>query len=105
MPEQTVKDPKRTGVKAVLLAEFHFHAAPGSCIYSPEHGVLEFACPGGGLWGGCRIGHPKPVPPPSWDIVEGKAEEPASLTLQPSIYCKGCCNWHGYLRNGVFESC
>ena len=33
-----------------------------------------------------------------WD---GNLDEP---TLTPSIRRNGACNWHGYLRKGVFES-
>lgn len=99
------KDPKRTGVKAVLLPEFAFHADPGSCQWNGDEGRLYFACPGCAQWGSVRTGHPKPEPSPSWDIVSGEPAKPESLTLSPSINCVGCCGWHGYLRNGVFESC
>lgn len=35
----------------------------------------------------------------SWD---GNRIEP---TLSPSVHSVGCCGWHGYLRNGKWESC
>lgn len=98
-------DPKRTGVKAVLIEEFVFDAEPGQCQWKPDEPKLYFACPGCGAWGGVRIGHPKPEKSPSWDIVSGMPEDPSALTLAPSINCIGCCGWHGYLKNGVFESC
>lgn len=97
-------DPKRTGVKAKLIDEFHFHAEPGDCQYDPETKRLSFACPGCGAWGGISCGHPKPAESPSWDIVSGAPEDPATLTLSPSIDCRGCCGWHGHLKAGVFVS-
>ena len=97
-------DPKRSGVRAVLR-EFRLDADPGDCIYHPEESRLTFACPGCAQWGGVRCGHPKPAEKPSWDIVSGRPEEPDTLTLAPSIHCQGCCGWHGYLKDGVFESC
>lgn len=97
-------DNKRTGVKAVLRDEFKFEADPGDCRRA-EGSRLMFACPGCGQWGSVRCDHPKPTENPSWDIVSGDPSDPATLTLSPSINCIGCCGWHGYLKNGVFESC
>lgn len=100
-----VKDPKRTGVKAVLINEFDFDAPLGSCQYKKEENKLYFVCSGCGQWGGVICGHLKPMQKPSWDIISGVPEDPTTLTLSPSINCIGCCGWHGYLKNGIFESC
>ncbi len=99
----TTVDPKRTGVRAKLIADFEFDAEPGQCLRNGDR--LMFACPGCGQWGGVSAGTPKPAQGPSWQIVAGTLDDPATLTLAPSINCIGCCGWHGYLKNGVFESC
>src|SRR5262249_35745726 len=86
---------------------------PGTCQFRPDATAgkvggedrIMFTCPGCGQWGGVRVGHPKSSPSPSWDIVSGDPADATTLTLAPSIHCVGCCGWHGYLRNGVFESC
>lgn len=95
-------DPKRTGVKLVVVSGWDADLPPGSAHYVREHNRLQFACPGCGQWGGIRIGHPKPTETPSWDIVAGTTDDPTTLTVSPSIHCVGCCGWHGYLRNGEF---
>lgn len=103
-------DPKRT-VKATRTGEAWpdgEHALPGMCYIDSgatykDH--LLFACPGCGRMGAIRATHPKDVNGPSWDITAGSLLEPEALTLSPSINCVGCCGWHGYLKNGVFESC
>lgn len=41
----------------------------------------------------------KPADPPSWEW-NGSTEAP---TLSPSVHRVG--HWHGWLRNGVWESC
>lgn len=79
---------------------------PGACFIDkdntyPDH--LIFACPGCGKIGSIVCTHPKS--PNSWDIESGNLQDPATLTLSPSIHCVGCCGWHGYLRNGEFQSC
>lgn len=68
-------------------------------------GSLTFACPGCGRVGSIAIGSPKPEEKPSWSIDSGDLITLTNLTLSPSIHCVGCCGWHGYLKNGVFESC
>jgi hypothetical protein len=112
-----VVDPKRT-VPARTVTVFEadgsardgIDAQPGDCQKrEPYRGDLAerlmFACPGCARWGSIVCGHPKPAKGPSWDIVSGSLDDPATLTLATSIHCVGCCGWHGYLRNGVFESC
>lgn len=37
-----------------------------------------------------------------WSIVSGSFLDVSTLTLTPSILM-GCCQWHGYLVNGVFQ--
>ncbi len=69
--------------------------------------MLLFACPGCGRSGAIRAAHPKPPngSGATWDITGGSLDDITTLTLSPSINCVGCCGWHGYLKNGVFESC
>ena len=76
---------------------------PGTC-QRVRPNRLMFTCPGCGQWGGVQAFAP-PKRPEGWEIVSGTLDDPAALTLSPSIHCVGCCGWHGYLRNGVFESC
>lgn len=105
-----VLDPKRT-VKATRTDEAWpegGYAVPGEVFIDTDETYkdhLLFACPGCGRMGSIRATHPKNVNGPSWDVVAGKLTEPETLTLAPSINCVGCCKWHGYLKNGVFESC
>jgi len=65
------------------------------------HG-LNFFCPGGcGDPGFCRVGNgKKPEVEPSWKW-DGNEVAP---TLEPSIYAKHTCGWHGYLTAGVFKA-
>lgn len=119
------KDPRRT-VRARKVNTFDerggapnsLDGAPGDAQkrrpYTGENVErLMFACPGCAGWGSIACGKPKPtdgindqvVKGPTWEIVSGSLDDPETLTLSPSIHCVGCCGWHGYLRNGVFESC
>lgn len=98
-------DPKRTGLKATPT-KFELvddclpdRAEPGSFEMRTDFVLL--ACPGCGRLSGMTAGYPKPSRKPSWEI----SGDPATPTFNPSINCVGCCGWHGYLRNGVFESC
>ena len=75
-------------------------AAPGEYELTAGDPIMMIACPGCGHVSGIRVGNPKPADTPSWAI----AGDPNSPTLSPSINCVGCCGWHGYLRNGVFDS-
>lgn len=100
-----VKSPDDDPEKDLMAQRY---AEPGSCEGHPDQGrggFLTFACPGCGDVGGIIVGHPKPEPPPSWDAVKGSLEDPSTLTLSPSILCKGCCGWHGHLVDGEFKSC
>jgi hypothetical protein len=104
--KRTVKASQFTGCHGEDGAEYPEYGTPGeACRYPamPDH--LVHACPGCGRMGAIKADHPKPSPSPSWDIVAGSLDDVTTLTLSPSIHCKGCCGWHGYLKNGVFESC
>ena len=103
-------DPKRTGVKAVQIdwtepsiemINDRWHAPPGSMILleGSDKAFAGFliACPNCGQMGSARDGA-------SWQVTGGSKDDVTTLTLSPSIL-KHCCGWHGYLRNGVFESC
>lgn len=102
----TEKDPKRTGLKAFKIDSWpeDEYAELGAC-YKMDGDNFAFSCPGCGRFSGIRAGNPKPADSPSWHIDAGILEDPTTLTLSPSINCIGCCGWHGYMRNGVFESC
>ncbi len=104
------KDPKRTGVKASLIpVEFppvyfdeqnRMCGPPGAFLArspanSPDHWIL--CCPGCGEAGSPKDGA-------KWTATQGNFDDVTTLTLSPSV-AMGCCGWHGYLRNGVFESC
>ncbi len=63
---------------------------------------VRFICPCGcdsESW--CPVnGHGKPGP--SWEL-SGTVD---AATLQPSVFQSGLsCKWHGWLKNGVWESC
>ena len=98
-------DPKRT-VAATQIDEYPDAAEPGQC-YAGENfpDRLLFGCPGCGQFTCIRVGHPKPGESPSWDIAAGSPADVTTLSLTPSILCAGCCQWHGYLTAGVFQSC
>lgn len=83
------------------------YATPGKGRRLDQGDHLLFACPGCGRSGAIRAAHPKPPNGngATWDITGGSLDDITTLTLTPSINCVGCCGWHGYLRNGVFESC
>ena len=100
------KDIKRTNLKAFRIDAWPENeiAELGAC-YKMSNDYFAFSCPGCGRFAGVRVGHPKPQDSPSWDVVSGNVEDPTTVTLAPSINCKGCCGWHGYLQNGMFVSC
>lgn len=84
------------------------YAVPGLCLIDKNNSFRDhlcFTCPGCGDFGSIRCTHPKDVGGKSWDITGGSLSDPTTLTLSPSIHCKGCCGWHGHLKAGVFESC
>jgi len=98
-------DNKRTGLKATLLEQFpESGEVPPGGIYAKMEGFIGIACPGCGQCSAMRVGNPKPAENPSWKTT-GSKYDLTSFSLSPSIHCTGCCGWHGYLTNGVFESC
>ncbi len=102
-------DTKRT-VKATVAVhdDWPEYVAPGECsIFIPtDVGCsLMHGCPGCGKFGNITIGFSSKPESPSWLLTAGDKNDPATWTLAPSIFCKGCCGWHGYLTNGVFVSC
>lgn len=111
--ERPVVDPKRTGVKARSIPHWpepcdeqaRFYGEPGDMIRTQKqddrvYGFL-IACPGCGQFGSLCV---DPTQPICWKVDGGSTDDVTTLTLSPSIL-KHCCGWHGYLRNGVFESC
>lgn len=104
-------DPKRT-CKATVVQAFDADGGaigdmdghpPGACQHVYKNRLM-FTCPGCGQWGGVQA-FPPPKKPDGWEIVSGSLDDASTLTLSPSIHCVGCCGWHGYLKNGTFESC
>lgn len=99
-------DKMRSGVKAhkidwteppMELIDGKWYGPPGAMI--PRTGATDgiehlICCPGCGQVGSARDGA-------KWQVAAGSLEDVTTLTLIPSI-AKGCCGWHGYLRNGVF---
>jgi hypothetical protein len=60
---------------------------------------LVFACPCGcGDIGGITL---KPAMSEGWEW-DGNEDKP---TCSPSIRFVSGCQWHGYLKSGMFESC
>lgn len=107
MEARPTVDLQRT-VKAVYFdwkaQDYPEYGEPGLAgKHSEDH--LQFACPGCGRFGAIRVSHPKSGDPPSWDIMSGSLDDVTTLTLAPSIFCTGCCGWHGYLTAGVFAPC
>lgn len=107
---EIVIDPKRSGVKASRIPWTvppmflvpglggRWHGPPGAFISTvagkEDHWTL--CCPGCG-----ELGSPKDGA--KWTVTAGSWIDVTTMTLVPSI-AKSCCGWHGYLRNGVFES-
>jgi len=107
-------DPKRTGVKAHLTysvdsvgADHIIRGVPGGMTpITNNRGVIEgftIACPGCGVWGGISFVASEHFTNP-WRVTGGSVLDVTTLSVMDSIL-KHCCGWHGYLRNGVFESC
>lgn len=96
-------------MKAVVCTTYEEYeaAGPGAIFVSPdvipfipEKGItlIHNKCPGCGRSCGMATfpeGKPKPESP-SWKMTGW----PNAITLEPSVHCKGCCGWHGYLKNG-----
>lgn len=101
-------DPKRSGVKATLIAwtepplfldHDRWHGPHGAFIEQTDLSGSNWTlcCPGCG-----EVGTPKAGA--HWRATAGSFDDVSTLTLEPSIQ-KSCCGWHGYLKNGVFVSC
>ena len=93
-------DPKRRVAAFPMVGNIWEDSArvPGMAKARSKH-HFDFACPG------CGETRSIPIGAPGWDLVEGKLDDLASISLKPSILCKSCCGWHGYLTKGVFEPC
>lgn len=103
---RTVKATHAAVDDAYLQPGEHCHTEPGKARKYGNN-LFMFACPGCGVTGSIRAGHPKPDNSngATWDVTGGSLDDPTTLTLSPSINCVGCCGWHGWLKGGVFESC
>jgi hypothetical protein len=99
-------DPKRTGVKATIipwteppmdLIDHKWHGPLGAFIQSDRLNPTcwSLCCPGCSQLSGTKPGA-------LWTATKGSFQDVSTLTLRPSI-AMGCCGWHGYLNNGVFE--
>lgn len=97
-------------IRACLVDDIRAEAGftPGAIEiveYKPVEGEesvgFAFRCPCG-----CGCEGYLPIRPanrltPSWEW-DGNREAP---TLTPSVLFRGGCEWHGWLRNGIWESC
>ncbi len=103
-------DSKRTGIRAKEIYEIppiddaaKCCGEPGSVLrHRNESGLtsqFSFCCPGCGSL--CAVGIRNGRA--DWQVTGGSEEDVTTLSLSPSIL-NYCCGWHGYLRNGVFES-
>lgn len=84
------------------------YSAPGQAArfaVTADDCVLHHTCPGCGRFGGIRVGFTSKPVSPGWLLTAGAPADPVTWTLRPSILCKGCCGWHGYLTQGVFTPC
>lgn len=72
---------------------------PGAFAFEAEQKGIFYVCPCGCNSEGF-LGFRGLVDPPSWEF-DGNTEKP---TLSPSIRRLTGCKWHGFLRNGVWES-
>ena len=106
-------NPKATGIPITLgvwteppceLIDGLWYGPPGLIIPEEEGRAIILGCPGCGRLSSMRVGFPKPVVSPSWQ-VRGDFKDLKTITLSPSINCKHCCGWHGYLVNGVLNVC
>ena len=77
-------------------------------------GAIEVRTRDGNVWGyanvcpGCGMQSYLPLAPhgdaSGWRVTAGDPAHPETVTLSPSVYHKTpYCDWHGYLRNGVWE--
>lgn len=92
--------------KAVRVHDFDQLKEPGNFMYTTRqniegHAGIMFVCPCGcGDIGGINLDVPGAKEPKwQWD---GNEDCP---TTSPSIRKMDGCEWHGYLRNGVFREC
>lgn len=86
--------------KLCATLEEYEEAGPGAILILAPDQTIAMKCPGCGNSSSMTVfppGTPKP-PSPSWEI----SGLPDKITLQPSINCVGCCQWHAYLTNGVY---
>ena len=89
-------------VKATLVSDIDSPGAPAGAFELFNAGERAFAgmiyiCPCGcGAKGALNF---RPHESPSWDW-DGNRDAP---TLSPSVHHVG--HWHGWLRNGIWESC
>lgn len=90
---------KTQPVKALRVDDTEFGAAGDFEFYTDGGRIagIIYVCPCGcGKTGALGF---RPQPSPSWEW-DGNQESP---TLSPSVHHVG--HWHGWLRNGVWESC
>lgn len=62
-----------------------------------------YCCPGCGSYSYISIG--EGVSGPRWSVTAGDPRDPGTLTLVPSLWHRGACGWHGYLRAGELAPC
>lgn len=61
------------------------------------------ACPRCGIWGQISF-VPHGTFKCPWRVTGGSVDDVTTLSVMDSIL-KKCCDWHGYLKCGVFEEC
>ena len=88
---------KTAPVVATRVDDIDADGVPAGAFEMRDPRGLEYICPCGcGRHGWLAF---KPEVSPSW-LWNGNRDKP---TLEPSIHHRD--HWHGYLRNGVWESC
>lgn len=106
------RDPhRRTPAKLRALAELDGAFEPGDVrlmVDAPGGPTTAygFGCPGCGST--CILHLGTGPANHTWQVTEGDASKPETVTLAPSILHApqhGGCGWHGYLTRGVFTPC
>lgn len=84
------------------------HQDPDNADVPGVADAISFECPEAG--GGCGGRHCVPFKP----ALDGSARATgwtrsgggfATLTLTPSIQCRGACQWHGFIEEGRIKFC
>jgi hypothetical protein len=94
---KTIEEYNAAGPGAIFLWRYFAKVFEGG-----EKGFIKLKCPGCGEDGTIHVRNDNiehPGDSPSWTIKG----IPDNITLHPSLNCRGCCGWHGWLKDGIFK--